>query len=547
MAFLQHANKGIHFAVAMVAAALLGGCPGKLEEVPRDVAATDSTPVDKGADAPTDQANNENVDAGDELGVDVKVDASEIGDTTIIPDADVVDGSDVASENVADVMGDVPNEMSPDVTGDSPCPPVMATVCAGACVNVQTNAMHCGACGRACTIPNGTAGCVMGACTVMACNAGFDNCDREVANGCETDLTNTALHCGTCGTACAEPTPLCSGRTCSSGCTLPGETRCGTSCVNVQTNVMHCGTCGMVCATRDNATVACTGSTCRYTCSPSFHECRSMCVSDIAVESCGTRCEPCPVPSNAVATCTAGGCGFTCLTGFADCDGVAANGCEINLMAESAHCGRCGAACAATGTCSGGLCTLVVDASAAGRLGREGDSTYLASRTAPEAQFGNPRLAAATLTRAGLYSIVRGWFAIPVPMGALVSITLRIYGPYMVTGDRSPGLGVQAVAFSTATVLPAAPLLTDYELSHWGEEGLFVEPISASAFMMGEGRATFAPVGVTYFQRAAGMRLYVGLRTTYDLDNRSPSADYSGFELTERTPPGVQLTFRYRP
>jgi hypothetical protein len=52
---------------------------------------------------------------------------------------------------------------------------------------------------------------------------------------------------------------------------------------------------------------------------------------------------------------------LTCQAGFADCNGVAADGCEVDLNASASHCGACGQACAlprATSTCFLGECRI---------------------------------------------------------------------------------------------------------------------------------------------------------------------------------------------
>jgi len=52
-----------------------------------------------------------------------------------------------------------------------------------------------------------------------------------------------------------------------------------------------------------------------------------------------------------------------CLPPLADCDGVAANGCEVDLLRDPAHCGVCGRRCAAApnaaGACDAGVCGFV--------------------------------------------------------------------------------------------------------------------------------------------------------------------------------------------
>jgi hypothetical protein len=52
---------------------------------------------------------------------------------------------------------------------------------------------------------------------------------------------------------------------------------------------------------------------------------------------------------------------FGCLTGFANCNGMAIDGCEINIMSSATNCGGCGIVCTvANGTagCSGGFCFI---------------------------------------------------------------------------------------------------------------------------------------------------------------------------------------------
>src|SRR5207248_1002131 len=63
--------------------------------------------------------------------------------------------------------------------------------------------------------------------------------------------------------------------------------------------------------------------------------------------ACGHRC-----PGGAHVddeTCVAGACGLRCAANFADCDGLAADGCEVDLRSDAAHCGSCGRPCPTTG------------------------------------------------------------------------------------------------------------------------------------------------------------------------------------------------------
>ena len=56
---------------------------------------------------------------------------------------------------------------------------------AAPCVATQNDPMNCGACGRTCLIPNATAGCELGECTLVACPEGFSDEDGDIENGCE--------------------------------------------------------------------------------------------------------------------------------------------------------------------------------------------------------------------------------------------------------------------------------------------------------------------------------------------------------------------------
>jgi hypothetical protein len=129
------------------------------------------------------------------------------------------------------------------------------TKCGGACTNTNTDPMNCGACAAACSVPNATAGCAGGSCTVGTCNAGFGNCDSVATNGCETNTANNVAHCGSCGNACsvANGTAGCSGGSCTVASCSPNFGNCdgspGNGCeVNLLTNHSHCGSCGNACS-----------------------------------------------------------------------------------------------------------------------------------------------------------------------------------------------------------------------------------------------------------------------------------------------------------
>ncbi len=69
---------------------------------------------------------------------------------------------------------------------------------------------------ESCALPNTVRSCDTGTCvlaTTNACTAPFADCDQIASNGCETNTTTSARHCGGCGMACGLK-DLCSNSTC---------------------------------------------------------------------------------------------------------------------------------------------------------------------------------------------------------------------------------------------------------------------------------------------------------------------------------------------
>lgn len=85
----------------------------------------------------------------------------------------------------------------------------------------QTDVDHCGSCGNQCRLANATPRCAAGACQVLSCNPGFDNCNGLHPDGCEVLLATDVDHCGTCSTSCRRPNALAS---CAAG-------QCGFTCL----------------------------------------------------------------------------------------------------------------------------------------------------------------------------------------------------------------------------------------------------------------------------------------------------------------------------
>ena len=97
--------------------------------------------------------------------------------------------------------------------------------------NLSIDVKNCGACGKACAVANGAPNCANGACGVASCNNGFGDCDKNAANGCEAVLATDTKNCGACGNVCPVNAPNCVAGVCGNGC-LAGGKQPPSSCVN---------------------------------------------------------------------------------------------------------------------------------------------------------------------------------------------------------------------------------------------------------------------------------------------------------------------------
>ena len=102
-------------------------------------------------------------------------------------------------------------------------------VCSGVCLDVRFDPDHCGTCTNACPTTGhvATRGCAAGTCSIVKCATGYLDCNAKVSDGCEVDSTSDAMNCGACGKACG------SGANCVAGaCGCPtGMMSCGGTCV----------------------------------------------------------------------------------------------------------------------------------------------------------------------------------------------------------------------------------------------------------------------------------------------------------------------------
>ncbi|MGE3636018.1 MAG: hypothetical protein AB7P00_39315, partial [Sandaracinaceae bacterium] len=171
--------------------------------------------------------------------------------------------------------------------------------------------MNCGRCGNTCVAPpNALVSCESGGC-VTQCQDGFTFCDGDMGP-CETDLSQPE-HCGVCGNVCTPALPICGlvggVRTCVDHCEV-GQTMCGSSCIDTDTDPSHCGGCNQPCT-----------------------------------------------PANAIGACVDGTCGIAaCQPDFGDCNSDPSDGCEVPTRMSDAHCGGCGRPCGLCQQCTAAAC-----------------------------------------------------------------------------------------------------------------------------------------------------------------------------------------------
>jgi hypothetical protein len=275
--------------------------------------------------------------------------------------------------------------------------PTGQTDCAGVCVDLKSDRLHCGVCTTACEAGNICDGA--GKCA-LSCQAELLSC-----GGVCTDAKTSRAHCGAsadctgdaAGKACADG-ELCVAGSCQLSCPKD-QLACGGACIDPATSRTFCGATA-ACA-GDNAGKACgegelcVAGSCQLSCPKGQLVCEGVCVNPATSrsfcgatadcagdhkgkaclageicggEACGTSCpagrlqcgdtcvdpatDPahcgagldcasapgvaCPAVANAVPACADSLCRVVCLPGFADCDGLAANGCETKGICSGA-------------------------------------------------------------------------------------------------------------------------------------------------------------------------------------------------------------------
>ena len=245
-----------------------------------------------------------------------------------------------------------------------------ADIATNGCERPLNTLTNCGGCGAPCNPANATPSCDNGVCQLSACANGFDDCDGDPSNGCETPL-NTLTDCGSCGTPCfinGAQDLNCAGGVCSAASCSAGFADCDGDSLSCETDLRtlsDCVSCNVPCGDGSgrlpHASASCASGSCDVGgCDPGFGNCDTSpgngCEAPLnTLVDCGGCNVPCS-RANASETCASGLCQtVSCDPGFDDCDGDDSTGCEAQLGTD-AHCSSCTDACGTNQVCSSGNC-----------------------------------------------------------------------------------------------------------------------------------------------------------------------------------------------
>jgi hypothetical protein len=185
--------------------------------------------------------------------------------------------------------------------------------CQGVCVS-DRDVNTCGTSCVPCPSPSGGIPiCLLGNCDFL-CSGELTKCGSSCVDT-ETD----ARYCGSCRISCPE------GEVCEGGvCFDPGDCRVnGVGC----SGFTYCDSVTGACLPGCDSNTQCAGANeiCNTTthdceCVTGFHPCGGVCVSDLDPSACGAACVQCLAPPNSAPRCFLGVCEFICDDGFERCD-----------------------------------------------------------------------------------------------------------------------------------------------------------------------------------------------------------------------------------
>lgn len=243
-------------------------------------------------------------------------------------------------------------------------------------VNESQN--DCGACGNPCSLPHARSRCSAGRCEIDTCDPGRADCNQNPADGCEIDL-RLPDNCGACGNSCLRLSDVLASSCGEGGCEITcrnGRANCDmrtdTGCESVLTDARSCGSCGSDCTRLANVSRAsCGEGGCKIEeCAPGFADCNERaadgCERSLRTASDCGACNQPCAPAHAAADCSTG----TCQRGACD---AGFGDCDSNAnngceaaLSTPEHCGACGTTCPAESSCQNGACGCQSDAECSG-------------------------------------------------------------------------------------------------------------------------------------------------------------------------------------
>ena len=241
--------------------------------------------------------------------------------------------------------------------------------------DLNADMAHCGRCGAVCDADNATVDCLDGVCTILECDAGFDDCNDDVADGCEEFTDESLTHCGACGEPCDFDNGIaeCFEGTCGLDTCRDGWGNCNSELedgceADLTTSFDHCGACRNACHVLHGVGECVEGGCVQVECTDPWFDCNldpgDGCEVDRANDplNCGACGEACALDFVIEHVCDGGACGIgECETGRVDCNETAGDGCEVDVLRDIDNCGECGFDCDlpdARAMCIDGSCAV---------------------------------------------------------------------------------------------------------------------------------------------------------------------------------------------